>query len=116
MEGVDVAPVDLGHLHPAERRAEVVLDGDAVVDLRMLALAADVLRQEAFDQVVDGRGPTLGGDLGQRVAAGIDMALSRCASSRAPVVDQSGNVPMVKRRWRLTCCSRSGRRRDGRRR
>ena len=37
--------------------------------------AGDVLFEEALDQIVDGRGPALGLDLGQGIAAGVDQAL-----------------------------------------
>ena len=90
-----VAPVDSGHLHAAKRRPDVVLNGDAISDLGIRALATDVLRQEALDQVIDGRGPALGRNLGQGIAAGIDQPLERRASSRAPTTDQSGKPPRV---------------------
>ena len=76
----------------------------------MRSFAADVLREETLDQVVDGRGPALGRDLGQGVATGIDQALKparlfaggRCLpvgegpNRVAPLATGTGAVPQDK--------------------
>ena len=57
---IDVGPGHLGHLLAPDGRPDVAFDRDAVVGLSARPLAADMLLEEAPDQIVDGRGPALG--------------------------------------------------------
>ena len=55
---------------------------------------------EAVGQLPHRRRGALGLDVGQGIAAAVDLLLSRLASARAIVVGQSGQEPMVMRRSR----------------
>ena len=60
VKGIDVAPGNLGHLHPAKGGPDVAFDHVAVVVLGRCPLAGDVLLEEALEQIIDGRGAALG--------------------------------------------------------
>ena len=75
MEGVDVAPGHLGDLHASQGWPDVALNRAAVAVRGMRPFAADVLLETPLDQVIDDRRPALGRDLGQRIAALVDLPL-----------------------------------------
>src|SRR5262249_55543375 len=75
MKPIEVRPGHLGDFEATERWPEVALEHIAVVVLGVGTLAADMLGEEARDQLVDGRGAARGRDLGHRVAAAIDVTL-----------------------------------------
>ena len=82
VEGIDVSPGHLSHLPAPDGRLDVAFDRDAVVDLSARPLAADMLIEEAPDQVVNSRGPALGLQLSQRITALIDLPLEFPAPPR----------------------------------